>query len=171
MVLTPTNISQAILLAKLGKKLGVDYLVIKQCSDTVKGDIGVYNKLSKYSEFTPILEEAERISVNFGYQVIIKWKALMNEGRINYPKCLGAPFLLYSSGDGKLYSCGGFFTKNEYMLGDLTKQSFLSIIKSKRYHDMISNINMKYCYTNCKTHSINKYLNSLTNPPKHVNFI
>lgn len=178
MVLTLSNADQVVPLAKLGKGLGVDYLVIKQCSDTVDSEIGVFNKLGEYGRFSDILKEAEGISSG-NYNVIVKWKKLTNKGRRGYEQCLGVPFLLYSSGDGKLYPCGMCFDYNrgmeeEYRMGDLVKQSFKEIIKSDRYWkvvDKIKQIDVDKCYSNCRTHAINEFLWQLKHPPEHLNFV
>ncbi|WP_010681171.1 radical SAM/SPASM domain-containing protein [Acetivibrio cellulolyticus] len=175
MVLTPSNVDQVVPLAKLGEELGVDYLVVKQCSDTKESNLGIYEKLSSYKNFESILREAESISSE-KYDVIIKWQHITNEGQRCYETCLGTPFLLYSSGDGKLYPCGMFFEykENEYCMGDLTKNSFKEIIESEKYWDVvekIKQIDVKGCYSNCKTHSINEFLWKVSHPPKHVNFV
>jgi len=176
MVLTPNNVDQVVDLAKLGKGLGVDYLVVKQCSDTVDNAIGYYNRLGEYESFGDILKEAESQSGS-DYAVIIKWGKISNQGKRDYDQCLAAPLLLYSSGDAKLFPCGMFFDreKDEYCMGDLTKQSFKEILESDRYWDVIERVKKidvhKKCYSNCRTHSLNDFLWKLTHPPQHVNFV
>ncbi len=174
MVLTPTNVDQAVPLAKLGRDLGVDYCVIKQCSDTVESALGVYKKLEDYDNFADILKEAEDTSIA-GYNVIVKWKKISNKGIRTYEQCLGVPFLLYSSGDGRLYPCGMFFDikEEEYRMGDLVKQSFKEIFESNRYWEVVEKvkkINVNECYSNCRTHCINEFLCQVKHPPEHVNF-
>jgi MoaA/NifB/PqqE/SkfB family radical SAM enzyme len=174
MVLTPNNVDQAVPLAQLGKDLGVDYLVIKQCSDTVENGLGVYKRFNEYKDFTEILKEAESLSTP-DYNVIIKWRKI--EGGRTFKQCLGTPFLLYSSGDGLLFPCGMFFEPKyhtEYCMGDLKTQSFKEIIASQRYFDIIEKIkkiNVDNCYTGCKTHAINEYLWQLKSPVLHRNFL
>lgn len=175
MVLTPSNVDQVVLLAKLGKELGVDYFVVKQCSDTTDSELGIYENLSLYATYENELKLAESIS-DEEYNVIIKWKQINNEGFRCYKKCLGAPFLLYSSGDGKLFPCGMFFEEksDEFILGDLTKNTFEEIINSDRYWAVMEKmkaIDVITCYSNCKTHSINEFLWKISNVPPHVNFI
>ncbi len=177
MVLTPKNVDQCIPLAKLGGELGVDYLVIKQCSDTVDNDIGIYEVLDQYKDFSNILRQAETYASG-DYKVIVKWDKILNEGHRDYDNCLGAPFLLYSSGDGKLYNCGMWFDtrEDEFRLGDLTEQSFKEIFESERYWEVVRKQSCsvdvhKECYSNCRTHHINDFLWKLENPPSHVNFI
>lgn len=176
MVLTPSNVDQVVPLAKLGKGIGVDYLVVKQCGDSVDNYLGIYKKLDEYDKFVDMLKEAEDISSNC-YNVIVKWGKIANKGKRNYDQCFGAPFLLYSSGDGKLYPCGAFFDykEDEYRMGNLIKQSFKEIFESDRYWDVIERIKRidvhKECYVHCKTHNINEFLWKLKHPPKHVNFV
>jgi len=178
MVLTPTNVDQVVPLAKLGKELGVDYLVVKQCSDTVESDIGVYSKLAEYENFQKVLKEAESESQQ-NYNVIIKWWKIANRGERGYKQCLGVPFLLYSSGEGRIYPCGMCFDKDtsmekEYRMGDLTKESFKDIIRSDRYWkivEKVAQIDVNKCYSNCRTHAINEFVWQLKNPPEHVNFV
>lgn len=174
MVLTPNNVDQVVSLAKLGSSLEVDYLVIKQCSDTVDNDLGIYKSLGEYNSFRDILAHAESFS-NSSYKVIVKWDKISNKGTRNYDSCFGMPFLLYSSGDGKLYPCGAMFGNDEFLIGDLVSQSFIDIINSKRYKfilDKVEKINVhKDCYSNCRTHHINEFAWMLKHPPEHVNFI
>ncbi|MBF0143362.1 MAG: radical SAM protein [Magnetococcales bacterium] len=176
MVLTPNNAAQALPLARLGGELGVDYLVIKQCSDTVENQLGFFDRLGEYEAFSDQLREAEACS-RPDYNVIVKWHNIGNLGQRDYDSCLGAPFLLYSSGDGKLYPCGIFFDKqeDEYRMGDLTVDSFAAILASERYWEVVEKVKRvdvhSACYSNCRTHAINHYLWQVAHPPEHVNFI
>jgi hypothetical protein len=176
MVLTHKDVGEVIPLAKLGRELGVDYFVIKQCSDTVESALGVYDKLSLYKNYKNILKEAEGLSTE-NYNVIAKWQKIMGEGKRDYENCLGVPFLLYSSGDGKLFPCGAFFTEkywDKFLMGDLVKDSFKDIIKSDRYWEVVERVRkmgVKKCYVGCRTDAINSFLWKLKHPPEHVNFI
>ena len=110
------------------------------------------------------------------YDVIIKWRKIGNKGERCYERCLGAPFLLYSSGDGKIYPCGMFFDfkEEEYRMGDLVTQSFKEILQSDRYWQIVGKvkqIDVRGCYSACKTHAINEFLWSLEKKPPHLNFV
>ncbi len=112
------------------------------------------------------------------YQVIIKWKKIGEKATRSYGKCIGVPFLLYSSGDGKLYPCGMFFSHraDEFRMGDLVKQSFKEIIESDRYWHVVNKIKeeieVAQCYSGCRTHAINDFMWNITeNIPQHVNFV
>lgn len=176
MVLVPENADQVVPLARLGRELGVDYLVIKQCSDTVENTLGVFDRLDEYDSFAGRLREAEALA-GPGYAVIIKWRKVTNRGMRAYERCLGVPFLLYSSGDGKLYPCGMFFNhrEEEFRMGDLVTQSFREIIESDCYREVVEKVRQidvrAQCYANCRTDAVNDFLWRLTHPPNHVNFI
>ena len=198
MVLTPKCIGEVVPLAKLSSELGVDYLQIKHCSDTVKNDLGFYERLDEYHKFVPILKEAESYS-NEHLSVIAKWDKITNEGKREYDQCLGAPFLLYGEGTGLMYSCGMFFSGAKYeqnfLMGDLNKQTFKEIIESDHYWNIVNKVKNeidvhKECYANCRTHSCNNFLwdvkdsgvtsgvvkihsggFTIDNPPKHKNFV
>ncbi len=166
MVLTPKCIGEVVPLAKLSSELGVDYLQIKHCSDTVENDLGFFERLDEYHKFVPILKEAESYS-NETLKVIAKWDKITNEGKREYDQCLGAPFLLYGEGTGLMYSCGMFFSgakyEQDFLMGDLNKQTFKEIIESDRYWNIVdkvkNEINVhKECYANCRTHSCNNFL-------------
>ncbi len=176
MVLTPSNVDQVVSLSALGKELGVDYLVVKQCGDTIENTLGVYKRFDEYDTYTDILAEAESYSTDT-YSVIVKWKKISNKGKRVYDQCLGVPFLLYTSGDGRVYPCGMFFDhqEEEYRMGDLNTQSFKEIVESKQYWDVVKKVSEidvhKKCYANCRTHYINEFLWQVKHPAPHVNFV
>jgi radical SAM protein with 4Fe4S-binding SPASM domain len=142
----------------------------------VDNSLGVFNRLGEYAGFAESLAEAESLSTD-DYSVIVKWQKVTNRGVRSYCRCLGVPFLLYSSGDGRLYPCGIFFNQREeeFRMGDLTTQSFREILESDRYWDVVRRVGeidvQSDCYANCRTGSINEFLWKLQHPPEHVNFI
>lgn len=177
MVLTPQDVQEVLPLTELARELGVEYLEIKHCGDTVENDLGIYQVLDRYDDYTDILNSAESMSTET-YSVIVKWNNISKKGRRTYDCCLGAPFLLYSSGDGKLYPCGLFFShrESEFRLGDLNEQSFYDIVNSEAYWQTMKRIETdvrvdEECYASCKTNAINEFLFQLKHPPRHINFI
>ena len=76
MVLMSEFKDQILLLTKLGKKLGVDYLVIKHCSDDEEGSLGV--DYDRYNDLTEVLEEAETFS-DGQYLVKVKWSKILSK--------------------------------------------------------------------------------------------
>ena len=70
MVLTPEMSSEIIPFAKLAINLGVDYGVIKHCSDDEFGTLGIDYR--KYEQMYPLIREAESMS-NQNTKIIAKW--------------------------------------------------------------------------------------------------
>lgn len=187
MVLMPEFEDQILPLSKLGKTLGVDYLVIKHCSDDEEGSLGV--DYSKYNDMADILKKAETYTCET-YQVSAKWSKIFSNGKRTYSRCYGPPFILQMSGSGLVAPCGMLFNEKykKYHIGNIAEQSFKDIWQSDRYWevmDMIASQNFDaktMCGTLCLQHKVNECLNDIKNkgmqlvhdtenPPMHINFI
>lgn len=188
MVLLPKYAEDVMPLVELGKELGVDYLVIKHCSDDEHGTLGV--PYDKYSELTEMLKEAEAKSTE-NYLVKVKWTKILSGGKKKYTKCYGAPFMLQMSGSGLVAPCGFLFNdkyKDKFHIGNIAEKSFKEIWKSDRYREVMDYIiSDKFnartdCGTLCLQHKVNEFLWDLKNgeaelrapagsPPMHINFI
>ena len=186
MVLLPDFQDQIIPLAKLGNTLGVDYLVIKHCSDDEDGSLGV--DYSKYQSMIPLLEQAETFSTK-RYLVKAKWSKILSKGLRGYSQCFGPPFILQLSGTGLVAPCGMFFNEKykKYHIGNITEKSFKEIWLSDRYKEVMNEIGSQrfnaktMCGTLCLQHKVNEFLwdvkkHGLTEPPPgpqppHINFI
>ncbi|MGD2118528.1 MAG: radical SAM protein [Chromatiales bacterium] len=181
MVLIPECFDQVIAEAKLGAELGVDYLVIKHCSDSEYKEIGI-----DYEDFLrmgDVLKEAETYS-NEDYVVQVKWNKinaasetnLYKNGYRKYDVCYGTPFLLQISGNGKIYPCGPFFNKERFYIGDLHEDSFADLVRGDHYwsvhEDIAKSVDVhKDCAIGCRQDYVNKFLWDIKNPPEHINFI
>ena len=181
MVLIPENFDEIIKLAELGADLGVDYLQIKQCSDTEYHELGINPK--DYEQVQGVLREAEGLSTQ-DYLVKVKWNKInilgntenYKDGIRKYDICYGTPLLGQISGNGKVYPCGPFFEKKRFLMGDINKESYYDIVKSDRYwnvqQDVVDNVDVHCdCTIGCRQDYINKFLWDLKNPPEHINFV
>jgi MoaA/NifB/PqqE/SkfB family radical SAM enzyme len=187
MVLMPEFADQILPLARLGKELRPDYLVIKHCSDDENGAIGVDYK--GYRKIYDILKEAESLSDD-DYLVKIKWSKIESEGKRDYERCYGTPFLLQLSGSGLVAPCGCLFNEkySKYHIGNIVDTSFKEIVYSERYWEVMKelaseNFNAKtMCGTLCLQHKVNEVLDKykkgevrlnkpVGEPPEHINFI
>ncbi len=187
MVLLPEFSDQIILLTKLGKKLGVDYLVIKHCSDDEDGSLGV--DYDKYNNMVDILKEAETYSGE-DYLVRAKWSKLLSGGKRKYSRCYGPSFIMQLSGSGLVAPCGMLFNEKykKYHIGNIAETSFKEIWKSERYWEVMDLIasdefdTKKMCGSLCLQHMVNECLWDIKNsdaefkvdqgnPPIHINFI
>ena len=132
MVLMPEFRDEIIPFAKLAADLGVDYGVIKHCSDDELGTLGV--DYSKYEELYDLLEEAEKFS-NENTKIIVKWDKIKNKGKPTYKRFYGPQFLLQISGSGLVAPSGMFFNArySKLHIGNYVEERFKDIFKSDRY--------------------------------------
>jgi MoaA/NifB/PqqE/SkfB family radical SAM enzyme len=187
MVLMPDFADQVIPLAKLGKELGVDYLVIKHCSDDEHGGLGV--EYEKYFGLVDLLKEAEARSTA-EYLVKAKWSKILSGGKRKYAQCYGPPFIVQFSGSGLVAPCGMLFNRKyaKYHIGNIVDTPFKELWKSERYWkvmDLIASSAFdarRMCGTLCLQHKVNEFLWDFKHgeavfqaaqgqAPMHINFI
>ena len=189
-VLLPKFKDQIMPLANLGKELGVDYLVIKHCSDDEDGTLGV--KYDDYfdKDLQEEIKKAEALSTS-EYLVKAKWSKILSHGEREYTQCYGPPFIIQLSGSGLVAPCGMFFNEkySEYHMGNIADTSFKEIWQSDRYWEVMDRIGSKDfnaktdCGCLCLQHKVNEYLWDLKQQgvteipklsgkqPQHINFI
>ena len=187
MVLLPEFGDQVIPLTKLGKRLGVDYFVIKHCSDDENGTLGV--NYESYRDMIDLLKEAESYNDD-EYIVSAKWSKILSGGKREYSQCYGPPFIMQLSGSGLVAPCGMLFNKKykKYHIGNIAETSFKELWQGDRYWEVVNLIASEkfdartMCGSLCLQHKVNEYLWGLkkknvslqsleTEPPPHVNFI
>ena len=132
MVLMPEFKDEIIPFAKLAVDLGVDYGVIKHCSDDEFGTLGV--DYTKYENLYELLDQAEKMS-NEKTKVIVKWNKIKNKGKPSYNRFYGPQFLLQISGSGLVAPSGMFFNArySKLHIGNFADERFVDIFKSERY--------------------------------------
>ncbi|MCR4283783.1 MAG: radical SAM protein [Parcubacteria group bacterium] len=168
MVLLSKYKDQIIPLSHLGKVLGVDYLVLKHCSDDQKGSLGV--DFSSYHEpdIMALLDSAEALSSD-SYTVKAKRSKIFSDGKRCYSRCYGPPFFLQFSGSGLVAPCGMLFGKEykKYHIGNIAEKSFKEIWQSDRYWEVLNILSsgrfdaQTMCGCLCIQHKINEFLWSL----------
>ena len=132
MVLMPEFKDEIIPFAKLAVDLGVDYGVIKHCSDDEYGTLGV--DYEKYESMYGLLDQAEQLS-NEQTKVIVKWEKIKDKGKPSYKRFYGPQFLLQISGSGLVAPSGMFFNArySKLHMGNFTEERFIDIYSSDRY--------------------------------------
>lgn len=132
MVLMPEFKDEIIPFAKLGVDLGVDYAVIKHCSDDEYHTLGV--DYTKYEQMYGLLQQAEDLS-NDKTKVIVKWDKINDKGKPSYNRFYGPPFLLQISGSGLVAPSGMFFNArySKLHIGNFTTDRFINIWNSDHY--------------------------------------
>ena len=186
MVLTPDFKNEIIPFSKLALDLGVDYGVIKHCSDDEQGSLGI--DYSKYEDMFPLISEAEKMS-NSQTKIIAKWSKIKDE-RKTYKRLYGPQFLLQLSGTGLVAPSGQFFNArySKLHIGNFTEERFIDIFNSDRYSRIMNYIAspnfdaQTMMGTLPITHYVNEALDnhakgikkiipSYGTKPMHVNFI
>lgn len=132
MVLMPEFKDEIIPFAKLAVDLGVDYGVVKHCSDDELGTLGV--NYSEYENLYPLLNKAEAMS-NENTKIVIKWDKIKDKGKPSYNRFYGPQFLLQISGSGLVAPSGMFFNArySKLHIGNFADERFKDIFKSDRY--------------------------------------
>ena len=132
MVLMPEFKDEIIPFAKLAVDLGVDYGVIKHCSDDELGTLGV--NYAEYENLYPLLNKAEAMS-NENTKIVIKWDKIKDKGKPSYNRFYGPQFLLQISGSGLVAPSGMFFNArySKLHIGNFADERFKDIFKSDRY--------------------------------------
>jgi MoaA/NifB/PqqE/SkfB family radical SAM enzyme len=132
MVLMPHLKDEIIPFAQLGIDLGVDYAVIKHCSDDEQHTLGI--NYSEYANLHNLLTQAESMS-NEKTKVIVKWNKIRDGDKPSYNRFYGPQFLLQISGSGLIAPSGMFFNArySKLHIGNFTEERFIDIWKSERY--------------------------------------
>ncbi len=132
MVLMPEFKNEILPFSKLAVDLGVDYGVIKHCSDDEMGTLGV--DYTKYEDLYETLQQAENLT-NDKTKIIVKWDKIKNGGKPSYKRFYGPQFLLQISGSGLVAPSGMFFNArySKFHIGNYVDERFKDIFKSDRY--------------------------------------
>ena len=188
MVLMPQYADQVMPLAKLGKELRPDYLVIKHCSDNEDGDLGV--DYGAYGKLYDLLHAAEDLS-DEEYKVRVKWSKIEAGHIRSYQRCYGAPFMLQISGSGLVAPCGMLFNERykKFHIGNICDTRFAELWASDRYWEVMNYLAgpgfnaQTMCGTLCLQHKVNEYIDGYMKgrvglpdiegkrPPMHLNFV
>lgn len=143
MVLMPEFKDEIIPFANLAVELGVDYGVIKHCSDDEHGSLGV--DYTKYEDMYSLLHVAEGLS-NDRTKVIVKWEKIKENGIPSYSRFYGPQFLLQISGSGLVAPSGMFFNArySKLHIGNFVDERFKDIFRSDRYGEIMNYLASPY---------------------------
>jgi len=132
MVLMPEFKDEIIAFAQLGLDLGVDYAVIKHCSDDEQHTLGI--DYSKYAGLYDLLTQAEAMSTD-KTKIVVKWDKIRDGDKPPYKRFYGPAFLLQISGSGLVAPSGMFFNArySKLHIGNYTEERFIDMWKSDRY--------------------------------------
>jgi len=176
MVLTKNALPYVLREAQFAIDTGVDYFVIKQCSDPKYNAMEVpESPWFDEPKIKETLRQAAAMST-FETRIVPKFRMIAQRVRRPYDHCLDVPLLFQISGDGKCYPCGYLFGNERYCYGDLAKQSLGEILNSEHYWKIIGYLQKEFdvhkdCEGCCRHDSTNKFIHDFVHKPEHINFI
>ena len=174
MLLIPENKEEVVKLAKLIKKTGVDYLIIKPFSKHPMSRSNI-DKDFDYAKFLYLEDRLKRISTE-DFKIIFRSQTMkkLKKDR-SYKHCLGLPFWAYIDAGGDVSACSAYLGEKRFVYGNIYKDKFCDIIKGKRRRGILNmaatRLDSRNCREICRLDDVNRYLWELKRPLAHVNFI
>lgn len=186
LVCDPKDGDQLIPFARLAAQVMPTYAIVKHCADNAEGSLGV--DYSKYAQLEDAFCEVERIGQEAGLRIVVKRSRIRDEGKRNYSRCYGPPFIMQISGNGLVATCGFLFNEKykAFHIGNITTARFKDIWASDRYWEVMRYLASEHfnpqerCGPNCLQTLTNeflfKYINGkvelpMTAPPPHLSFL
>lgn len=169
MVCHPRDGDEIIPFAKLVCELKPVYGIIKHCSDSDEGTIGV--DYDKYPALYEGMKEAERLGKEAGVRIAVKWDKIKTGWNREYDRCRGANFIMQVSGNGTVAPCGMKFNEKHKALhiGNITRTRFRDLFYSDRWDEVMSYIGSCHfnpqhrCGALCLQHESNNWLHAYVN--------
>lgn len=172
-LLLPENRNEILTLAKNMKVIGVDYFVVKPYSQ------GLYSKNKPtvdYSNLDSLEREINRLSDD-NFNAVFRSNAFNTAVASEhiYKRCHSVPFFwAYIMSNGDVYSCSAFLGQDDFLLGNINKESFDRIWESEKRRknwELLKKRSIEKCRENCRMDKVNVYLEDLLNPPPNHTFI
>lgn len=171
--------------AELASQIRPDYAIIKHCADDVDGTLGI-----DYKQYEALHETFRKIEAmgDKDFRIVVKWNRIANEGKREYSKCYGPPFIMQLSGNGLIAPCGFLFNEKyrAFHIGNICETRFKDLYESDRYWEVMRYLASdefdprKRCGPNCLQDRTNDFLFRYKNgevqlpqtpPPPHLGFI
>jgi len=174
-LLLPENADGLETLAARVKDSGAQYLVIKPYSHNYKSQTNRYAQLD-YSSCLDLKERLERFSDD-RFTVVFRLNAVNKSLRSErgYERCRALPFWSYIDSLGQVWGCSAHMGDDRFLYGNVNEESFKDIWNGARRKISLDFVSQElipeHCRVNCRMDEINLYLQELTHPAGHVNFI
>jgi hypothetical protein len=172
LVLDPKNNAQLIPFAELAAQIRPDYAIIKHCADDVDHTLGT--DYTKYKTLDEVFDRIEQIGKESGVHMVIKRDRMKDEGKRDYSKCYGPPFITQMSGNGLIAPCGFLFNEKykAFHIGNICDTRFKDIFQSDRYWEVMRYLASdefdprERCGPNCLQTQTNSFLFHYVNGKK-----
>ena len=162
LVCDPKDADQLIPFARLCCELRPTYGVIKHCADDSEGTLKV--DYSKYDQLMETFDRCEELGREAGVRIEVKRSRL--DGKRDYHRCYGPPFIMQISGNGLVAPCGFLFNEKwkAFHIGNITRERFRDIWASDRFKEVMDYLASEHfdpsvrCGPNCLQHNTNRFL-------------
>jgi len=168
----PPNIHEAEILGKWCKEAGVDNFQVKPAHNHPKSSFAT----GLYKFVHDSLQENLMKLQTDDFTVVVRTKSaerLIQDK--NYKVCHGFDFYVIIDTFGNIIPCAIFYTEQDYMYGNLYKNSFKEIWTSQRRKDIIQKISdRKFCTCSkysCRLDVLNRFLQRIKYPERNDEFI
>lgn len=174
-LLLPENYREAEGLAKLARKIGMDYLVVKPYSQHPFSKTRKYANI-KYSKYAFLASKLAKLNTP-GFNVVFRINTMNNwdAAAHDYSHCYALAFWAYIDSLGNLWSCSAHLSDERFKIGNIYQNDVKNLFMSKRAGDLLKwaeeKLDTRECRVNCRMDAINRYLWELKHIPEHANFI
>jgi radical SAM protein with 4Fe4S-binding SPASM domain len=171
-LLLPDNKNEVVQMGKELRKIGVDYFTIKPFSHHPQSK----NILQvDYNEMLELEKEVNSLQTD-DFKIYFRAHSMkkLNCKRC-YKHCWALPFMVYVDAKGNLWPCVVFMNREETKYGNINEESFVNIWEGSHRKEVMEQFMKmdleKNCRELCRLDEMNRYLDELKNPGRHVNFI
>lgn len=172
-LLLKENINDVVVLAKLLKKIGIDYFAIKPFLKHPWINYDTNIDFAK-KDVNDLLNNLESLCTD-EFRIVIRRNTFDIKKVRDYKKCLSIPFMAEIDCYGDVYPCGPYLGHKEFVYGNIYKNTFEQIWNSDRCRSVMeyiyNKLDVSKCMPNCRNDAVNKFLWQIKNPPEHINFI
>lgn len=163
LVCDPKDSDQLMPFAHLVRKMRPSYGIVKHTADTPEQILAV--DYSKYAALHDTFRAIEAMGDD-ECRMVVKWNRIVNEGKREYSKCMGPPFIMQISGNGLVGPCGLLFNEKfkAFHIGSILDDRFRNIWASDRYWEVMEYLNsdqfnpQERCGSNCLQDRTNDWL-------------
>lgn len=168
-VLLSENKNEMISLCKRVREIGADYFTVKPYSQHNMSNNSIKED---YADIEELQNELESLSTA-EFAVAFRTETMNAKGgKKSYSKCYGMPFAVHITAMGDVYGCSAFIGNDDWCFGNINEDDFADIWNGERRKKFMAvHHDISQCRELCRLDKINAYLEELTNPGAHVNFI
>ncbi len=172
LLLLPDNKGEAVRMGKELRKIGVDYFTVKPFMQHPQNRHMIQ---VDYKEMQELGREVKELETE-DFKVYFRSRTMENiTSERNYSKCWALPFMAYLNARGDVYSCIRILGRDELKYGNLYEESFCDIWEGahrKKAAEYLMGMDLdENCGKTCRMDEMNRYLQELKSPGRHVNFI